>query len=64
MSTFYIMHQNTVIAKADEEQIVEIFKSELCPKCFIVGMPLDYWMNSRSVDTHRSHSRQLFHALR
>lgn len=61
---YHIMHKNNVIAKADENQIIEILNKELCPACFSVGMPLYRWLDDRSVDVHRSHSRKLFKALR
>lgn len=61
---YHIMHENNIIAKADENQITEILNKDLCPACFSVGMPLYRWLDDRSVDIHRSHSRQLFKALR
>lgn len=61
---YRVMHKNKDIAFADSEQITNILCPELCPGCFFVGMPLERWMESRMIDTHRSHSRQLFKALR
>lgn len=61
---YHIMHRNNVIAKADENQITEILNKDLCPACFAVGMPLTRWLDDRTVDVHRSHSRRLFKALR
>ena len=61
---YQIMHKDTVIAYADDEHITEIVISALCPACFVVGMPLTRWLDNRTVDTHRSHSRRLFKALR
>ena len=61
---YQIMHKDTVIARADDERITEIVISALCPACFTVGMPLTRWLDNRTVDTHRSHSRRLFKALR
>lgn len=61
---YHIMHRNDVIAKADENQITEILNRDLCPACFAVGMPLTRWLDDRTVDVHRSHSRRLFKALR
>lgn len=58
------MHKDTVVARADDECITEIVISGLCPACFVVGMPLTRWLDNRTVDTHRSHSRRLFKALR
>lgn len=58
------MHRDTIIAAADDERITEIIIPVLCPKCFVVGMPLTRWLDDRMVDTHRSHSRRLFKALR
>ena len=63
MSIFQIMHRSTVIAKADAEKITEILVPELCPKCFVIGMPLENWLQSRIIDMTRSHARQLLHAL-
>ncbi|MDE6833823.1 MAG: hypothetical protein K2J39_06235 [Ruminococcus sp.] len=60
---YYIMHRNDIIAKSDENQITEILDSDLCPACFAVGMPLTRWLDDRTVDVHRSHSRRLFKAL-
>lgn len=61
---YHIMHKDTVIALADDNGITQICRADLCPACFTVHMPLDYWLENRSVDVHRSHSRQLFKALR
>ncbi|MBQ8921498.1 MAG: hypothetical protein IJ060_04975 [Oscillospiraceae bacterium] len=61
---YQIMHKNTVIAKADDDRITEIIVPALCPACFVAGMPLTRWLDDRMVDTHRSHSRRLFKALR
>ncbi|MBR1421923.1 MAG: hypothetical protein IJ571_00575 [Ruminococcus sp.] len=61
---YKIMHKNRVIAKASNDSISEIMISELCPACFCEGMDLEFWLKSRSVDIHRSHSRQLYKALR
>lgn len=61
---YKIMHKTEIIALADEEKITEIINQELCPHCFVVGMPLYIWLDNRSVDMHRSHSRRLFKALR
>lgn len=61
---YNIMHKNKVIAKADSERITEIICGELCPACFSVGMDIEYWLKSRNIDVHRSHSRQLYKALR
>lgn len=61
---YHIMHKDEIIALADDNGITHILKKELCPACFAVGMPLEYWLESRCVDVHRSHSRQLFNALR
>lgn len=58
------MHKDTIIASADDERITEIIVPVLCPKCFVVDMPLTRWLDDRMVDTHRSHSRRLFKALR
>ena len=41
---YQIMHKNTTIALADEERITEIILPELCPACFVVGMPLTRWL--------------------
>ena len=61
---YQIMHKDTVIASADDERITEIIVPALCPACFVVCMPLERWLDDRMVDTHRSHSRRLFKALR
>lgn len=61
---YKIMHKETVIAFADDERITEILIPKLCPACFVIGMPLTRWLDDRMVDTHRSHSRRLFKALR
>lgn len=61
---YKIMHKDTVIALADSTKITEIIEGELCPACFFAGMDLDHWLKTRYVDVHRSHSRQLFKALR
>ena len=61
---YHIMHKDTIIAIADDECISEIIIPSLCPACFVVGMPLSRWLDNRMVDTHRSHSRRLFKALR
>ena len=61
---YKIMHKNKIIALADENGINEIINKSLCPACFAIGMPLEIWLDNRSVDIHRSHSRKLFKALR
>lgn len=61
---YQIMHIDSVIAIADDERITEIIVPALCPACFVIGMPLSRWLDDRMVDTHRSHSRRLFKALR
>ena len=61
---YHIMHKSTIIALANEDRITEIIIHALCPACFVVGMPLTRWLDDRMVDTHRSHSRRLFKALR
>ena len=61
---YQIMHKDTIIASADDERITEIIAPALCPACFVVCMPLERWLDDRMVDTHRSHSRRLFKALR
>lgn len=61
---YKIMHQEKIIALANESEITEIMEKSLCPHCFFVGFPLKVWLDNRCVDTHRSHSRRLFKALR
>ncbi|MBR6984093.1 MAG: hypothetical protein IKH75_11320 [Ruminococcus sp.] len=61
---YIIMHKSDIIALADENGINEIINKSLCPACFAIGMPLEIWLDNRSVDIHRSHSRKLFKALR
>ena len=61
---YQIMHKDQVIAYADDDRITEIVNKELCPHCFVIGMPLTRWLDDRMIDTHRSHSRRLFKALR
>ena len=61
---YYLMHKDQVIAKADDYEITEIENKDLCPVCVKVGTPLSHWLEYRCVDIHRSHSRQLFKALR
>ena len=61
---YQIMHRNTRIALADDDRITQIIVPALCPACFVIGMPLTRWLDDRMVDTHRSHSRRLFKALR
>lgn len=61
---YTIMHKNEVIAESDGEQITKILNKDMSPLCFVEGLPLSYWLRSRFVDTHRSHSRSLFKALR
>ena len=61
---YQIMHRNTRIALADDDCITQIIVPALCPACFVIGMPLTRWLDDRMVDTHRSHSRRLFKALR
>ena len=61
---YKIMHKSDIIALADENGINEIINKSLCPACFAIGMPLEIWLDNRSVDIHRSHSRKLFKALR
>ena len=61
---YKVMQRNRVIALADENSITEIVDKALCPACFAVGMPLEIWLDNRTVDVHRSHSRKLFKALR
>ena len=61
---YKIMHKDKVIALANENGISEIIDKSLCPACFAIGMPLEIWLDNRSVDVHRSHSRKLFKALR
>ena len=61
---YKVMHRDKVIALADENCITEIVDKALCPACFVVGMPLEIWLDNRIVDVHRSHSRKLFKALR
>lgn len=60
---YLIMHRNTVIATATD-CIQEIINKDLCPQCFCIGMPLQYWLDNRFIDIHRAHSRRLFRALR
>lgn len=62
--TYKIMHKDKVIALADDNGVTEIIDKSLCPNCFTIGMPLEYWLEGRMVDIHRSHSRKLFKALR
>jgi len=61
---YKIMHKDRVIAFANENGIYEIIEKSLCPACFAIGMPLEVWLDNRSVDIHRSHLRKLFKALR
>ena len=61
---YKIMHRQQVIAVANDNSITQIICKELCPACFVEGMDIAYWLNSRYVDVHRSHSRRLFKALR
>lgn len=61
---YFIMHKNDIIAKANDEQITDILNEDLCPACFFEGASLEKWVKSRSVDVHRSHSRQLYRVLR
>lgn len=61
---YNIMHKNRIIAEADETCITRIVEKDLCPACFCEGMDIEYWLKSRYIDVHRSHSRQLFKALR
>ena len=61
---YKIMHKEKVIALANENGISEIIDKSLCPACFVIGMPLEIWLDNRCVDIHRSHSRKLFKALR
>ena len=61
---YKVMHKDTVVAKANEDRITEIVHEELCPACFFEGASLEMWLKSRSIDVHRSHSRQLYKALR
>lgn len=61
---YKIMHKDRVISLADDNGITEIVNKELCPACFTEGMPLNIWLDNRTVDIHRSHSRRLFKALR
>ena len=61
---YKVMHKDKVIAKANDDSITEIIIPDLCPACFCKGMDLEFWLKSRSVDVHRSHSRQLYKALR
>ncbi len=42
---YHIMHRDTIIAAADDERITEIIVPALCPKCFVVGMPLSELFN-------------------
>jgi hypothetical protein len=61
---YKIMHKDNVVALADENGITELIDRSLCPACFAIGMPLEIWLDNRSVDVHRSHLRKLFKALR
>ncbi len=61
---YKIMHKDKIIALANGNGIYEIIDKSLCPACFAMGMPLEIWLDNRSVDIHRSHSRKLFKALR
>ena len=61
---YKIMHKEKVIALANENGISEIIDKSLCPACFVIGMPLEIWLDNRCIDIHRSHSRKLFKALR
>lgn len=61
---YKIMHRNKLIALADKSGITELIEKSLCPSCFVVGMPIEIWLDNRTVDIHRSHSRKLFKALR
>ena len=61
---YKVMHRDKIIALADENGISEILDKALCPACFVLGMPLETWLDNRIVDIHRSHSRKLFKALR
>ena len=47
---YCIMHINAVVALADDERIIEIIKPELCPACFVIGMPLSRWLDDRMVE--------------
>ena len=61
---YKIMHRDKLIALADNSGITELIEKSLCPSCFVVGMPIEIWLDNRTVDIHRSHSRKLFKALR
>lgn len=61
---YKVMHKDKVIAFANENGIYELTDKKLCPACFVVGMPLEIWLDNRNIDIHRSHSRKLFKALR
>lgn len=62
--SYFIMHKDEIIAEADDKCVTKILNQSLCPACFFVGQDLEYWLKSRYIDVHRSHSRQLFKALR
>lgn len=61
---YHIMHKNDIIAISDKEQITDIVRPELCPAVIFKGASLEGWIKSRSIDVHRSHSRQLYRVLR
>lgn len=57
---YKIMHEDKIIALANENGIYEIIDKSLCPACFAMGMPLEIWLSNRSIDPRRTHSRKLF----
>lgn len=61
---YKLMHKNDIVAFMTEGGAHEVFIPELMPECLKHGAPLSYWLQYRSIDRHRSHSRQLAKMLR
>lgn len=46
---YKVMHKDKVIAFANENGIYELTDKKLCPACFVVGMPLEIWLDNRKI---------------
>ena len=61
---YKLMHKDYIVAFINESDTYKVFIPELMPECLKHGASLSYWVKYRSIDRHRSHSRQLAKMLR
>ena len=64
MQDYLIMHKDLIIAETSGYQINKIIHPEICPAMIKEGSDIRPWIETRSIDIHRSNSRRLYKALR